>query len=76
MIFISDYSLRSKDILLLTTFSYREAGGTHAYVSPPPHKKNKKKFRKKFYIRIYLKPKNTDSSALSIVYLKYSNKYS
>jgi hypothetical protein len=31
----------------LTTFSYREARGTHAYVYPPSHKKNKKNFIKK-----------------------------
>lgn len=51
MIFISDYSLRSKDILLLTTFSYREARGTRVYVSPLPHKKikNKKILQKIFY---------------------------
>lgn len=49
MIFISDYSLRSKDILLFDYFSYREARGTHVYVHPLSHKKFKKKiFKKKF----------------------------
>ena len=56
MIFISDYSLRSKDTLLLTTFSYREAGGlTHMC---PLHliTKNKKIFRKikKIFILEYI----------------------
>ena len=35
MIFISDYSLRSKDILQFCYFSYREAGGlTHMSTRP------------------------------------------
>lgn len=47
MIFISDYSLRSKDILLLTTFHIVSPGGLTYMCTPSPTIKNKKKFSKK-----------------------------
>jgi hypothetical protein len=55
MIFISDYSLRSKDILQFCYFSYREPRGTHVYVHPPSH--NKKNFRKNFHKKNFKKSK-------------------
>jgi hypothetical protein len=64
MIFISDYSLRSKDILLFDYFSYREARGTHVYVHPSLYNFQKKiiflqkNFYQKNFKKIFKKNKN------------------
>ena len=72
MIFISDYSLRSKDILQFDYFSYREARGTHVYVHRPFHNFQKKIifFYKKIFTKKILKK---ISKKIKIFILKYNS---